>query len=448
LSAPIVAPASNQRPNSHAATIPGANIEQVSMQEPASSETPWHPAIMESSAFSEDDELSIETLVDHVLARNPTLAQMTAAWQAASARYAQATSLDDPMFGTVIGPASIGSNDVEFAYRVEASQKLPFCGKLRLRGEAATAESAAAHSDLDDMRLQLIESAKSAFYDYYLVYRALAVNEESLQLLRDTRRTAEDRFRTGLSLQQDVLQADVEIGRQQQRTLALERMRRVVQARLNTLMHFVPDRPLPRPPSTMELAGTLPDVTVLREQAVGQRPDLRALADRIEADRALLGLAYKEYGPDFEVMAAYDAFWQPEERDLRPMVGVRLNVPIRQQRRNAAVAEMRARLGQRSAELASRTDQVNLQVQEAYERVIESERAVRLFNDTILPAATENVNAARSSYIAARISLMSLIDAQRSLVDLRDGYYETMAEYYRRRATLERVIGSALPPTN
>ena len=36
-------------------------------------------------------ELSADALVAEVLARNPSLAQMTAAWQAASARYPQVT---------------------------------------------------------------------------------------------------------------------------------------------------------------------------------------------------------------------------------------------------------------------------------------------------------------------------------------------------------------------
>src|SRR5208282_4833472 len=46
-------------------------------------------------------EMSVGLLVQDVLARNPSLAEMTAAWQAALARYPQVTSLDDPMFGAM-----------------------------------------------------------------------------------------------------------------------------------------------------------------------------------------------------------------------------------------------------------------------------------------------------------------------------------------------------------
>ena len=81
--------------------------------------------------FDKVDELSADLVVQLVLARNPTLAEMTAAWQAASARYPQATSLEDPMFGTTLAPASIGSNDVEFGFRVEIAQKGRGIAELR-----------------------------------------------------------------------------------------------------------------------------------------------------------------------------------------------------------------------------------------------------------------------------------------------------------------------------
>lgn len=412
----------------------------------ASAQSPPEPAAMmlPPAPFEDKAELQVDALIDAVLARNPTLAQMVAAWQAASARYPQVTSLDDPMFGATVGPASIGSNDVDFAYRLEVSQKIPWHGKLGLRGQNALAEASAAGNDVHDVRLQLVESARTAFFDYYLVERALVVNEEAQRLLKEFRENALERFRNNQAPQQDVLQADVEIGRQRERHLILERMKKVAIARINTLMHLPTNSPLPPAPKGVEKAEALPDVLLLQERAVAQRPDLKALADRIAAEQASLGLAYKEFYPDFDVMAAYDAFWQSPERDLRPMLGVKLNLPVQRSKRHAAVAEAQARLAQRQADLARQIDQVNLQVEEAYQLVRESERAVRLYEETILPAARENVKAAIAAYTTGKVPFLSLIEAQRNLINLRDRYYETTADLNRRRATLERVIGGPL----
>jgi outer membrane protein TolC len=432
------------RPSTSSAADPGVI--------PVSAATPLAPPTLSSCAALESiTELTEEALVEQVLARNPSLAQMVAAWQAASARYPQVTSLEDPMFEATIGPGTIAPDDpgVEFAYRLEISQKLPYPGKLKLRGENALAEASAAGRDVDDMRLQLVESARTAFYDYYLVDRALEVNDESLLLLRDFRKNAQSRYETGLVPEQDVLQADVEIGREQDRRLELEQMREVAVARINTLMHLAPDCPLPPPPKQLNVTDGLPDAQALRSTALARRPDLQALADRIAAEEASLGLAHKEFYPDFEPFFMYDRFMgnMPENRDLASMLGVRMNLPVYRQRRYGAVAEAEARIAQRRAELARVTDQVNFQVQEAYARVQRSERSVRLYRDTILKAAEANVKAAQSAYVTGKTPFLSLIEAQRNVVNLRDRFYEVVADYFRRRAALERAVGGPLTPT-
>jgi outer membrane protein TolC len=161
--------------------------------------------------FEFAQELHVNAVVETVLARNPTLPEMFAAYQAAMARYPQATSLDDPMFGGSVGPATIGADELNFAYRLEIAQKFPWGNKLALRGESALAQASAAGHAIEDARLQLRESARMAFYDYYLATRALEVNEEALRLLREFRASALERYRNQLTPQQDILQADVEI---------------------------------------------------------------------------------------------------------------------------------------------------------------------------------------------------------------------------------------------
>jgi outer membrane protein TolC len=393
-------------------------------------------------------ELTSEALVEQVLARNPSLAQMVAAWQAAQARYPQVTALDDPMFAATLGPATYGSNTVNPAYRLEVAQKFPYPGKLHLRGQAAQAEAGAAGSDVQDMRLQLVESAKGALAEYFLAARALEVNAESLALLREFRKNAEYRYVHKGGAQQDALQADVEIGRETQRRLTLERMRQVAVARLNTLLHLPPDAPLPPAPREIATGQALPEAPELRAVALARRPDLQALAQRVAAEEAALALACKEYYPDFEPFFMYDRFMgnTSETRPLAYMLGLKMNLPVRLSRRAGAVAEAQARLAQRRAELARQADQVNFQVQEAHALAGESARTVRLYRDKILPAARLQVKTAGPEYVNGKIPFGTLIEAQRNLIGLQDRLYEAAADYARRLAALERAVGGPLAP--
>jgi outer membrane protein TolC len=127
------------------------------------------------------------------------------------------------------------------------------------------------------------------------------------------------------------------------------------------------------------------------------------------------------------------------------MVGLRLNLPIRTGRRDAAVAEAQARLAQRRAELAKAVDQAGFEVQEAYEQVEEADRALKLYEESALPAARESVRLARSSYTTGKIPFLTLIEAQRNLVGLRDRQFELQAEARRRRAALDRATGQPTP---
>lgn len=414
---------------------------------------PTHPTTVSLAHHPDNSDvakqaLSVDALVDDVLARNPSLAQMTAAWQAASARYPQVRSWDDPMLSGMIAPSSFGSNAVEAGYRVELAQKIPFSGKLRLRGQGALAEASAAGNDVEDMRLQLVESARLAFYDYFLADRAIAVNKEGLELLKQFRENADVRYRNGQVPQQDILQADVEIGRQQERGVTLDRMRKVAVARINTLRSSPPDEPLAAAPEQLRLNAGLPPVEHLRTSALTHRPDLKAMEDRIASEQAGLAVTFKDFYPDVEVAAAYDTIMgNGPARDLAAQVGVRMNLPIRTDRRNGAVTEALAKIAQKQAELTSRVNQVQFQIQEVYEQLLESERILALYDKTILPAARENVKAAQTAYVTGKTPFLSLIEAQRNLVNLRERNYEATADYFRRHATLERVIAGPAFPT-
>jgi cobalt-zinc-cadmium efflux system outer membrane protein len=200
--------------------------------------------------------------------------------------------------------------------------------------------------------------------------------------------------------------------------------------------------PLPPPPKKIDVVNGLPEAPQLRAAALARRPDLRALANRIQAEQAALALAYKEYYPDFDLMAAYDAFWV--EPGLRPQLALRMNLPVRLARRDAAVREAKAKIAERRAELDRQVNQVNFEVNQAYAEVNENKRAARLYEQTVVPAAELNVKSAQAAYQTGKIPFLTLIEAERDVIRLKDDYYQFVADYYRRLATLERAAGGSL----
>ena len=412
-------------------------MQQVAWQQPIQQQLG-----PESSNLQSASELSLPELINEVLARNPSIESAMAAWRAAAQRYPQEVALDDPMFGVMLGPGTFGNDELDTAYMLEGSQKLPWPGKRQLRGRIAQAEATANFHEAGETQLRIAEATKLAFYEYYLANENLALNTRNLRLVEQFRDIATTRYESGAVQQQDVLLAEVELAELQRRQVELRRLNRVAIARINTLLRVAPDSPLPPPPAELQQSSLPPTADELRSVALAQRPDLAAQSARIRAQRAAVALACKDFYPDFEVVARYDNFWQ--EEPLRPAVGFNMNIPIQKNKRWAAVREARWRLAQQEADLQTRIDELQYQVQAAFEQVIEGHEVIQLYERSILPAAELSLESARAGYVAGKIDFLRLVEAQRQLIALQERNYEAITGYYRRLAELERIVGTAV----
>ena len=394
--------------------------------------------------FAGQSELSLEPLISEVQARNPSLQAMVAAWRASAERYPQVVSLEDPMFGFMLAPDALARSGLSGGpgYMLEASQKLPWFGKRDLRGQAADAEASAMRLDVDDARFKLIEMAKLAYLDYYLVQREREINSQNGSIVQDFREIALAKYRGNLVTEQDVLQSDVELAELKRRQIELERVHKVAIARINTLLHRAANHVLP-PPLQGLPAPDLPVTTeVLQQWAMNRRPDLAALGVRVRAEQAAADLATKEFCPDVEVVGRYDTIGM--DQPYRGQVGLNVNIPLYRDRRRAAVREAEFKVSQRRAEYEQRLDDIHNDVEATAEQAIETRRIVALYHDTILPAAEQNVEAAKAAYSAGKLDFLRLIDAQRQLIMLQEKRFEAQTDYHRRLAELERVVAGPL----
>ena len=380
------------------------------------------PAVIDD-LFIEAEALDVETLAVLVEQRNPSLAAMYARWQAMAARYPQEIALDDPLVDMMMAPASFASSsNVQSSWAVQASQKFPWHGKREERGAMAGHNAQAANLDVEDARLRLMLASRIAFADYLLAQRAKQLNEAEVQLLTELKTVALTRYETNQSPQQDALQADVELAEARRRSLEAHRAYRVAIARINTLLQRPPLATLP-PPSEAEMESVaLPTDEELLSLALQQRPDLQAQAERLAAERHSLELALLEFHPDIELYGRYDRMWVDVEQQAS--VGMELNLPLRKARRRAAVDEARAKVAAAEAEYNASAAQIQFEVQSAAERARESQQVTQLYSDQIISAATLNVSSARAGHEAGAIGFLTLVSAQRQLIDARQRRFE------------------------
>jgi outer membrane protein TolC len=393
--------------------------------------------------FAGAAEIERGALVREVLRRNPSIEAARQAWGAALERFPQATSLDDPSAGYSVAPSSFGSSRVEDGHRVDVAQRLPFPGKLGLRGEVALAAAEAAASDFEAARRRLAETASLLFDDHYFVARALEINAAHLALLEELLEIAAARYAAGLGSQQDPLQAELERARLLHDERGLQAERRITCARLNALLHRPPEAPLPPPPAQLGVVAAEPsDRAALVERALRERPELRAADARLRGRESSVALAHRDFFPDVTLVGGWDGFWQKEERELRTAVGLEIELPIRFARRRAALAEARAELAAAASERAALEDEVRLEVETAAERLAEGHHLTEILESRLLPAARDRVAAARAGFESGRNDFDTLIEAERSLREAELERERALAELSRRHAELARAIGA------
>ncbi|MEE8137856.1 MAG: TolC family protein, partial [Thermoanaerobaculia bacterium] len=323
------------------------------------------PARAEEAVFSDPSEIEpFETaerlerapLIRAVLDRNPNLEAARQAWRSALERVPQAASLADPTLSYSFSPLSVGDHEVRYGQVLRFGQRLPFPGKLSLRGEIARAEADVALLGYQSTRLDLAALASVLFDDFYLIHRALEINEEHARLLEDFQRIATARYAAGTAPQQDPLQAEVEVAHLLHRRVVLGAGRDILVAQLNSLLHRRPELVLPLPrelpiPQMEEL-----NPSQLQEQALASRPELLALEAEIRARKSTVELRELDSYPDFEASGWFNSMWNQSEH--RWMVGVGINLPMRRKRIRAGVAEAEARLRQIESDRSRLEDEI------------------------------------------------------------------------------------------
>lgn len=382
------------------------------------------------------EPLDARTLATAVAERNPSLEAARQAWRAASARAPQERALANPMISYSLAPLSAGS-DVPFGNEVEVRQAIPWPGKREARAAMAEAEAGAAFEDYREALLELTARAGTLAADWYLVHRALEVNGQHLLLLDGFREAAAARYAAGLAMQQDPLQAEVEGANLLQAGAELEARRRVTAARINALLHRDPGAPLP-PPAALGDPALLPEAAILEAEALSSRPGLAGRDALIEAGEARLRMAILERRPDFEAMGSYSTMWMDTEH--RWMVGVAVDLPLRRGRIEAARTEAEARLEQARSERSAAEIEIRAEVREAWEMLRETHHRLDIQRNRVLPATRDQIRAARAGFETGG-SFLAVIEAERSLREAELREHELLAEYHRRQAMLDRVLG-------
>jgi outer membrane protein TolC len=389
------------------------------------------------------ETLPLDAVLTYAQEHNPTIRAAHARVLAAQERPAQVSALDDPMF-TYEGfniPENFDLTRTDNNI-FKLSQKLPFPGKRRLRGEIATHEVAIASEDWRRAEILTRTDVKKAYYDLWQVHQNLLVYAREKELAAQFATIAEKKYAVGKVSQPDVLRAQVELTRLINRVITQTLKLGEVRAMLNGLLSRSPEAPLGVPHDTPKpvVRQTLAE---LAELTLKSRPEIAAKAVAITRDTAALALAQKAYLPDFEVYA--ERFVNGGRRDGFGLI-FSVTIPLAyRQKYDAEVAETRAQLTAGKADLRAAQDTALAEVKGALVRAQTAVELVNLFAQTHIPQAEQALASSRISYQTGTVDFLALTDSLRVVEQVHLEHIAAATDFEKAWAELERAVGQELP---
>jgi outer membrane protein TolC len=363
----------------------------------------------------------------------------------------QVTALDDPMLVDTFQP--IDDHSVQTAAgrgpnMLSLSQRFPWFGKLRVRGEVAEQETQMALTRLAQAQLKVIEDVHLAYYELYFNQRAIEITEANEELLEDLLKFADARYRTGQTSQQDVLRAQVELDKLRGRLISLRRQFQQAQADLAKVLHTSPAANVKA--ADLNVPSAPEEIEQLYEAAIRCRPELRERLHAIVRDQHSEELARLGYYPDVTLGVAWQAITTGAA--VSPVAngndnlafGVGVNLPIWRDKLRAGVNEAEHRI----VESALRYDAVRDDTFRLIKRLMVQLRAldqqITLYQQGIIPKAEQTLRVSTADYRVGKVDFQQIIDNWSNLLMFQIQLTRFQAMFGQTLASLERVVGCQL----
>lgn len=322
---------------------------------------------------------------------------------------AAANSFPDPV-------VTIGLDDVATAFGVTEETKtvigiqqtLPSFGMRRADGVSMLAEARAKESEARDRELEVERGATDAWLDLYYAFAAQQLTVANRRVFEEMLRITQSRYRAGRGTQGEVIAAQLEIAKIDNRVTEFEMTKDMASAQVGNLLGIATARWDVAP--EFPVLRAMPKYESIRE-SIGEHPSVVAANAMVDAGRSVLDLAKSRYWPETMVSLTYSK----RDVDESAMVAAMLSfsVPLFPPRRQDRwVSAGRARVDGAKDEAKGRLRELQGMLEEQYRRWRRFNELLQRFEKELLPYVSQYSQATLNSYQSAVVEFDTLVEAR------------------------------------
>lgn len=402
-----------------------------------------------SNSITLNSNSNLQDFLKLAAINNPGLKSTFYNWKSNLEKTGYVGSLPDPiiMYGYFIENVEtrVGPQNQKFSIR----QKIPWFGTLGDKKDIAFEMSNVSFKKFQAEYLKLSYQVKSAYYDLYFLGKEIEITKENIELLIFWESVTRTKYKVALKQHPDVIKAQVELGKLEDRMLTLEDKVQPVKAKLYAVLNVSDSIDLP-----------IPDMIDFEEVPAGDKnyiteilknnPNLDAIKHMIEKEKYAVQLANKSSLPNFTFGIDYIETGEAlnpalNESGKDPVVAsIGINVPLWFGKNNAKKNEAKAK--KRSAEylLKDKENQLTAIAEKIIFQHDDALRKIQLYRDGLVPKAEQSLNASYISYQAGKADFLDVLDAQRQLLNFQLMLDRSKTNLAKRKAEIDMLTGIEL----
>jgi len=385
--------------------------------------------------------------------QSPKLRAAFERWKAALEAVPNASGLPNPKLTLQSYLSAVETRVGPIRGSIGIAQSFPWFGKRSLAGDVAFQASEVAREMLEAERLDLDQLVRDTWYEYAFVQQAIIITEGNRDLLLHSESVANVRMATGLGSHTDVIRAQVELGKLEDRVATMVDLQRPLIARINAALDRPSAASIPIPQFPLAVDFALQPVDYL-EKLAQTSPRLRALGHRVAMADAGVKLADRAYYPDFFIGLDYTLVGSARSPGVSgsgdDAISLKLGVdlPIWRGRYDAQARAKNAQARAARLEAAAALNSLRADLEMALYRYRDADRRVELFGDTLVPKGEESVEALDTAYQAGEDGFLDLIDSQRVLLEFQLQWARAISDRAQAQSTIEQISGIQLQGDN
>jgi outer membrane protein len=354
-------------------------------------------------------------------------------WQS----HAYLPSLPSNTIPTIVGPTD------DWMAGLNARYTLFDSGRRQAEYQSALARQGVAEEEKARIRQDLILSVHQGFYGLTAAMETLDVAGKNLSRAEDHLRLAKERKAAGAVSRADVLRVQVEVSNARLDLVRAEGLVRISKGSLNTIMGLPAEKVLEVDPKTEEI-GSPDSIDLLKslDQAVHNRPEIKASMKRIEAQQGGVEAARSDFGPKVRAEGSFgwrDSTFLPKDEEW--LAGIILEWPLfTGYSRKHRLAKAKSEVFKEEAEARQLLLKVKQEVLSAHSRLKETYEAVQT-HKVLIQDAQESLRMAKERYEVGAGTITDLLDAQTALSRALATRIEAEWDYHTAQAVFQRGLG-------